>query len=76
MNIDTSPGYIFFSLEPKDWKLHAKDFLKELKESIPLDDRDYDENTQQWTIKERWKYVFYDLRDKYFRDKNQMEMFR
>lgn len=76
MIVEEKAGYIILALEPLDWKLNAKGFLKELKESIPLDDREYDSELQQWYIQKRWQYILRDLRDKYFKDKNQTDMFK
>jgi len=65
-------GFIILVLEPHDWKRGGKEFIKEMKDSIPPDDREWNDELKQWFIKGKWKYVLRSMIEKYFTDKNQM----
>jgi hypothetical protein len=79
MQSTKSAGYIELSFDEWDWKLGdgsvVLDFIKEMKASIPPEDRSYNPETKIWTIKERWQYVLRELKGKYFEDPNQIDIF-
>jgi len=71
---------LWFTLDNRETKLpysHWHDgFIEELKLQIPASHREYNNETCEWTIRgsEQINRVF-DLRDKYFVDKNQIDLF-
>ena len=74
MIVERKAGYLIFALESQDWKRKAKDFIEEIKENIPPEDREWNEENKQWYIKEKWSALFRSIRYKYFKDKNQEEL--
>jgi len=70
-------GILEFRLTENELTLpHWRDFIEEIKVTIPSCDRDYDPKDKLWFIRgiEYWG-EFYDLKAKYFEDPNQVDMF-
>ena len=49
-------------------------FIGELKKGIPAYQREYDKETQEWLILEKYQIVVDTLRKKYFSDNSQLGM--
>jgi len=76
MIIERRAGYINFQLENKDFDWDWRNFIKQLKEYIPLEQRKYNPMTKWWSIEEDEtnSKVFAMLCKKYFEDENQEEL--
>lgn len=74
MIVSREPGFILFQFEGKDWKYDLYEFLEELKQLIPKEDREYDADNQTWHISEKYADDFYSLKREFFTDKNQISL--
>jgi hypothetical protein len=75
MIVDRTPGLITISLEDTDFKRYDwRAFLDDIKQ---IKDWEYDGDLKLWTIPDTPANTekMNELYDKYFKDKNQMEMF-
>jgi hypothetical protein len=75
-----NPRYFTFRLEGKEWKVEngkaVRQFLDELKLGIPSEARDFDSSTNTWTVEGCYfEKVFRPLKEKYFIDERQSELF-
>ena len=70
-------GYISLALtwEKRNWDDKCKPFIKDLKAQIDPADRSFNEETNEWHIKERCLPVIRKLWNEYFADPNQQDMF-
>jgi hypothetical protein len=84
MVIETKPGYIFLSLEDVDFRRRIRtgqyawrEALEHLKEDIHPDERSYDADSHIWMIKDTLdnRTIIKVLKDIYFTDQNQTNMF-
>lgn len=66
-------GYIIFELTEFDWKRDWKNFLADLKELIPSDQREYDSKDKVWRVLATSdnQMHFRALKKRYFEDENQ-----
>jgi len=46
------------------------EFIADLKGAVPFADREYDPDTKEWTIAERWFSVIRQLWDQYYKSPN------
>lgn len=60
-------GYFKFYFGPRQF---SYDLLGDLKDMIPSEDREYNPDSAEWTIAERWYSVMRELHDKYFKIPN------
>lgn len=71
-----SAGYFTFQVEERDWRSYkVQDFLEEVKSVIPSGFRSYDPETFIWTVEWKFYPVFWEIRERYFEDKNQTKLF-
>ena len=77
MEINRSAGYITFWLthelnRPQDiWN----GFINDLKEAIPHYYREYNPDTKEWIFPDKYYPIFTKLREKWFADENQTNIF-
>lgn len=77
MEIHKSAGYISMRLthelkRPEDiWR----GFLEDLKDSVPATERSYEPETNAWQFPEKYQQVLMRLKNKWFTDKNQVDIF-
>ncbi len=83
MRLEITAGYIHLSFDQWEWKLPSRkegrsailDFIDKLKKEIPACDRDYDEETRTWFIKQKHLSIIQQLKEEFLQDKNQCELF-
>lgn len=75
----TRAGYITLHLERSDWKYHCSgdvfDFINALKMEIPKSEREFDPETDTWTIQEKHRDKIRDLKTRYLEDDRQGGLF-
>ena len=77
MEINKSAGYVTLCLT-HELQLDSDiwmEFIRELKEMIPAGYREYKPATKEWVFHDKFMPIVNNLRDKYFTDKDQTNLF-
>ena len=79
MTINIIANEIVLSFDEADWKIHAGklviDFINELKNMVPADQRSYNPDNKLWYIDHSYFDKIIELRDSIFADPNQESLF-
>ena len=79
INRTSKPSWIGFHFEPKDYERWGKDrldeFRAELKSQLPRDAWRYNDQSNWWSIRREYEYIFDQLRARYFKDERQGGLF-
>ena len=77
MQTNRTAGYFTLTLDNElehKWKF-VQGFIDELKELVPWRDREYDQKTKVWTIKDEYYQRVFELHQKHFVPQNQLGLF-
>jgi len=79
MRHQESKGWFIFSFDESDKKryglLRINSFIAELRGKIPVEDRNYYDENNEWQIKDKYKELFQRLVQKHLR-RDQLSLFK
>lgn len=79
MELKRGDIHFTFKLEnKKEWRRGqdvCQEFIDEVKEAVPKTHRKYDNQTNIWTVDNKYLDKVVELKKKYFEDENQMGLF-